>query len=155
MRQVLDQTEDLNCPTSQRLSCPMSRLPRPPSSDDLSRRFYSPLTKRCFKHNRQSNSASESSGSLGFITGIKSATISLASASIARRKQNRSSTASADPRPSIDEIIDDAGRLRSRKRREKLEELIKTEESYVADLRALANVGPSKPVRLLLLVGVC
>lgn len=92
--------------------------------------------------------------SLRFVTGVKSATITLASASIAplsrraskwRRAHNRSSIVSgSDARPSIDtqrSMLDEAGKLRSRKRREKLEELIRTEESYVADLKALSNVS--------------
>jgi len=37
-------------------------------------------------------------------------------------------------------VLDDAARKRSYKRREKVEELIKTEEGYVADLKALSNV---------------
>jgi hypothetical protein len=52
----------------------------------------------------------------------------------------------SDPRPSIDtqrSVLDEASKLRSRKRREKLEELIRTEESYVADLRALSNAWSS------------
>ena len=92
--------------------------------------------------------------SIGIIAGVKSATVTLASVSIAplsrraskwRRTHNRSSILSAsDPRPSVDtqrSILDEAGKLRSRKRREKLEELIRTEESYVADLKALSNVS--------------
>jgi len=92
--------------------------------------------------------------SIGIIAGVKSATVTLASVSIAplsrraskwRRTHNRSSILSAsDPRPSADtqrSILDEAGKLRSRKRREKLEELIRTEESYVADLKALSNVS--------------
>lgn len=104
----------------------------------------------------QTSHARSDSGtsSLRFVAGVKSATITLASASIAplsrraskwRRTHNRSSIMSgSDARPSIDtqrSVLDDAGKLRSRKRREKLEELIRTEESYVADLKALSNVG--------------
>jgi hypothetical protein len=36
--------------------------------------------------------------------------------------------------------MDEGARQRARKRREKLEELIRTEESYVADVKALSNV---------------
>jgi hypothetical protein len=91
--------------------------------------------------------------SLGFVAGMKSATATLASVSIAplsrraskwRRGHNRSSIVSgSDPRPSVDtqrSILDEASRLRSKKRREKVEELIRTEESYIADLKALSNV---------------
>jgi hypothetical protein len=93
------------------------------------------------------------SSSIRFVAGVKSATVTLASTSIAplsrraskwRRTHNRSSILSGSgPRPSIDtqrSVLDEASKLRSRKRREKLEELIRTEESYVADLRALSNV---------------
>lgn len=104
---------------------------------------------------RSSHAKSDSTNSsIGFVAGVKSATVTLASASIAplsrraskwRRTHNRSSIVSgSDPRPSIDtqrSVLDEAGKLRSRKRREKLEELIRTEESYVADLKALSNVS--------------
>lgn len=103
---------------------------------------------------RSSHTRSDSyTSSMGIIAGVKSATVTLASASIAplsrraskwRRTHNRSSIMSgSDPRPSVDtqrSVLDEAGKLRSRKRREKLEELIRTEESYVADLKALSNV---------------
>lgn len=92
--------------------------------------------------------------SLRFITSIRSATATVASTSIAtisrrttkwRRGQQRSSIISgSDPRPSVDSVrsvIDEAARQRSRKRRDKLEELIRTEESYVADIKALSNVS--------------
>lgn len=96
----------------------------------------------------RSNSATSS---MGIIAGVKSATVTLASVSIAplsRRaskwRRNHSSVLSdSDPRTSVDtqrSVLDEAGKLRSRKRREKLEELIRTEESYVADLKALSNV---------------
>jgi hypothetical protein len=103
-----------------------------------------------FSPHTRSNS---NTSSIGFIAGVKSATVTLASVSIAplsrraskwRRTHNRSSILStSDPRPSVDtqrSMLDEAGKLRSRKRREKLEELIRTEESYVADLKALSNV---------------
>lgn len=104
---------------------------------------------------RPSHARSDSgTSSLRFVTGVKSATITLASASIAplsrraskwRRTHNRSSIVSgSDARPSTDtqrSMLDEAGKLRSRKRREKLEELIRTEEGYVADLKALSNVS--------------
>jgi hypothetical protein len=107
---------------------------------------HTPLQPRC-SHVRSDSGTS----SMGFIAGVKSATVTLASiaplsrrASKWRRTHNRSSIMSgSDPRPSVDtqrSILDEAGKLRSRKRREKLEELIRTEESYVADLKALSNV---------------
>lgn len=92
--------------------------------------------------------------SIRFITSIRSATATIASASVAtmarpaskwRRGQQRSSLLSgSETRPSIDStrsIMDEAARQRSRKRREKLEELIRTEECYVADVKALSDVG--------------
>ncbi len=91
--------------------------------------------------------------SLAFVSAVKSASATIASVSIAtvsrrntRRRQGhqRSSLISgSDPRPSVDSqrsMIDEAARQRSRKRREKVEELIRTEESYVADIKALSNV---------------
>lgn len=99
--------------------------------------------------------------SANFVTAVKSATITVASASIAplsrsaskksdRRKLYRGSSGlfESEPRfstdsgrPSLSLIIDDAARQRARKRREKIEELIKTEESYLSDLKALSNVS--------------
>ncbi|KAF2169155.1 hypothetical protein M409DRAFT_64916 [Zasmidium cellare ATCC 36951] len=100
-------------------------------------------------HHRKSESQSSS---LRFVTAVRSATATLASASIAtlsrrttkwRRGQQRSSLISErDARPSIDSVrsvIDEAAKQRSRKRREKVEELIRTEENYVADVKALSN----------------
>lgn len=93
------------------------------------------------------------SSSLRFVTAVKSATATLASASVAtvsrraskwRRGQQRSSLVSgSDPRQSVESqrsVSDEAAKERARKRRAKLEELIRTEESYVADLKALSNV---------------
>ncbi|KAI4794339.1 hypothetical protein E4T45_12400, partial [Aureobasidium sp. EXF-8846] len=97
--------------------------------------------------------------SANFVTAVKSATITVASASIAplsrsaskrsgHRRLYRGSSGlfESEPRfstdsgcPSLSLIIDDAARQRTRKRREKIEELIKTEESYLSDLKALSN----------------
>jgi hypothetical protein len=99
--------------------------------------------------------------SANFVTAVKSATITVASASIAplsrsaskrsgHRRLYRGSSGlfESEPRfstdsgcPSLSLIIDDAARQRTRKRREKIEELIKTEESYLSDLKALSNVS--------------
>ena len=91
--------------------------------------------------------------SLGLITAVKSASVTVASASIAtlsrkntnrRRGHQRSSVLSgSEARQSMDSqrsIVDQAAQQRSRSRREKLEELIKTEEGYVADVKALSDV---------------
>ena len=118
--------------------------------DDFDSRPPSPL-KPFHCHKKSESQAS----SIRFVTAIRSATATLASASIAtvsrrtgrwRRGQQRSSVISSDRevRPSIDSarsVIDEAAKQRSRKRREKLEELIRTEESYVADVKALSDVS--------------
>ncbi|THZ16224.1 hypothetical protein D6C91_06450 [Aureobasidium pullulans] len=97
--------------------------------------------------------------SVNFITAVKSATMTVASASIAPLSRSASKRSShprlyrgssglfdSEPRfstesgrPSLSLIIDDAARQRAKKRREKIEELIKTEESYLSDLKALSN----------------
>ncbi|KAF2857927.1 Dbl homology domain-containing protein [Piedraia hortae CBS 480.64] len=94
-------------------------------------------------HHKQSSSG----GSSGFVATIKTAT----SASMAtlsnytnklRQRQDRSSVTS-DPRTSVDSqrgLLDAAARTRSQMRREKVLELLHTEESYVADLKTLCNV---------------
>lgn len=126
----------------------------PPSMTPRSQRWTLDDFDNSPLRTRPSHAKSYSStSSLGFVAGVKSATVTLASVSIAplsrrtskwRRTHNRSSVMSAsDPRPSMDtqrSVLDEAAKLRSRKRREKLEELIRTEESYVADLKALSNV---------------
>lgn len=98
---------------------------------------------------------SDSQGSsLMFVTAMKSATATIASFSIAtvsrrdtyfRRGHQRSSLLSgSDPRPSIDSqrsIADEAARHRSRKRRAKLQELVRSEEGYLADVKALLKLS--------------
>lgn len=99
--------------------------------------------------------------SANFVTAVKSATMTVASASIAplsrsaskrsghsRLYRGSSGLFEPDPRfstdsgrPSLSLMIDDAARQRAKKRREKIEELIKTEESYLADLKALSSVS--------------
>lgn len=121
------------------------------SLDDFDHKICTPEKKSRRGHNK---SDSQGSSSLGFVTAVKSATATLASASIAtvsrratkwRRGQQRSSVISgSDPRRSVDSqrsFSDEAAKERARKRRAKLEELIRTEESYVGDLKALSNVG--------------
>ena len=91
--------------------------------------------------------------SIAFVTAVKSATATIASVSIATlsrrnmrwRQGNQLSSlmSGSEPRPSIDSqrsVMDEAAKQRSRKRRQKLEELIRSEESYVADIKALSNV---------------
>lgn len=93
------------------------------------------------------------SSSLGFVTAIRSASITLASASLAPcsqrggfstrlRVENRSSGFS-EARVSMDSnagpIIDEGAWLRSLQRRKILEELIASEESYIGDMKILVN----------------
>jgi hypothetical protein len=110
-------------------------------------------------HRGHRKSLSESS--FDFVTRVKTASISMASASVApfsRRtglssryqRTDRSSRASnAGARQSEDNTIvnklsslDEAVNERSLQRRRILEELISTEEAYIADIRFLQNVVP-------------
>jgi len=118
--------------------------------------FESTSTSRPFSHKKSS-----SGSSFGFVTAIKSASISLASFSVAPRSKRTavssyqqrtdlSSRASNHGRVSEDSsyisrglFIDQAVTNRLLQRRRVLEELITTEESYVADLKFLMNVRPS------------
>jgi hypothetical protein len=101
--------------------------------------------------------ASESmSSSMGYVTTMKAASMTVASTSIAPRSDaglqgkvrlgNRSSNYS-DARRSIEShrgalgpVLDESTWLRSLQRRKVVEELIASEESYIADLKVLINV---------------
>ncbi|KAK3683238.1 hypothetical protein LTR37_020413 [Vermiconidia calcicola] len=129
------------------------QLPAPAAPPDAHQwnfgsRPSSPMKRVSSKH-KYSNSYGSS---LGFVTAVRSATATIASASIAtvsrrntkwRRGHQRSSLLSgSDLRPSLDSqrsVLDEAAKQRSRKRRAKLEELIRSEESYVADVKSLSN----------------
>ncbi|KAE9381477.1 hypothetical protein N431DRAFT_476300 [Stipitochalara longipes BDJ] len=107
---------------------------------------------------RSAHKKSSSGSSFGFVTAVKSASISLASFSIAPRSRrtgvssrhqrtDRSSKASNVGRLSEDSsyiarglVIDQAVTNRLLQRRRVLEEIISTEESYLADVRFLMNV---------------
>jgi hypothetical protein len=120
--------------------------------------FESPATHRKSDHKKSS-----SGSSFGFVTAVKSASISLASFSGAPRsrrtgvssrhqKTDRSSKASNVGRLSEDSsyiaratVIDQAVTSRLLQRRRVLEEIITTEESYVADVKFLTNVSKSIP----------
>ncbi|RMZ19616.1 hypothetical protein D0859_16390 [Hortaea werneckii] len=103
-----------------------------------------------YRHSQHRKQGSYSS-SVAFVTAVRSATATLASASVAtvsrrnskwRRVQRSSLISGSEARPSIEtqrSVMDDAAKARSRKRRERIEELIRTEEGYVADLKALSN----------------
>ncbi|MCJ1280970.1 hypothetical protein MMC26_000288 [Xylographa opegraphella] len=112
--------------------------------------LQSPTSRR---HKKSSSWASS-----GFVTAVKSASMSLATISVAPqsrkahrsnllRSSNRSSRFSRSfNRPSMEEssasstVIDEAAQLRAHKRRKILEELVESEEGYVADLKVLVNV---------------
>ncbi|KAF2115106.1 hypothetical protein BDV96DRAFT_93479 [Lophiotrema nucula] len=96
------------------------------------------------------------SSSMGYVTAMKSASITVASASIAPRSEttrfqgklrveNRSSNFS-EMRKSVDSnvptlgpVLDESAWLRSVQRRKIIEELMSSEESYIGDLKVLIN----------------
>lgn len=97
------------------------------------------------------------SSSLACVTAMRSASITVASASIAPRsdgggfhskaRTGHRSSGFSDARRSTDSntgalgpIIDESAWLRSLQRRRVVEELISSEESYIADLKVLINV---------------
>ncbi len=116
--------------------------------------FDSPATQRLSYHKKSS-----SGSSFGFVTAVKSASISLASFSVAPRSRrtgvssrhqrtDRSSKASNVGRLSEDStytarglVIDQAVLNRLLQRRRVLEELVSTEEAYIADVKFLMNVS--------------
>lgn len=94
------------------------------------------------------------SSSMGCVTAVKSASITIAGTSIAPRSEigiqgkhpgNRSSHYSEarksgeSHRGTLGPIIDESAWLRSLQRRKVIEELVASEESYVADLKVLIN----------------
>lgn len=101
---------------------------------------------------------SSSWSSSGFVTAVKSATVSLGPLSAAPQHRVRTSTqlrssnrssgfsdglyrASIDSSQGSTQIIDEAAWNRAVQRRRTLEELISSEESYIADLKVLINVN--------------
>lgn len=104
---------------------------------------------------------SSSWSSSGFVTAVQSATASLGPLSIAphSRKTRRSGLlrssymssrisdgvhrASIDSSQGSAQVIDEAAWGRAVQRRRTLEELVSSEESYIADLKVLINVGSS------------
>lgn len=116
-----------------------------------------PMSPQCNRSPLRHRKSDSWTSSTDFVTAVKSASVTLASFSIGSlsragtRKSGRSKlwrqSGGSDVRksvnsdaPSMRSIMDEAARQRSRKRREKLEELIRTEESYLGDLKALSNV---------------
>ncbi|KAF2677026.1 hypothetical protein K458DRAFT_409942 [Lentithecium fluviatile CBS 122367] len=95
------------------------------------------------------------SSSFGYVTAVKTASITVASVSIAPRSENSAlpgkvrlgnrSSHYSDVRKSTDShralgpILDESAWLRSVQRRRIVEELISSEESYIADLKVLIN----------------
>lgn len=116
--------------------------------------FESPTHQR-----RSAHKKSSSASSYGFVTAVKSASISLASFSVAPRSRrtgvssrqhrtDRSSKASNVGRLSEDNsyvargaALDQGVTNRLLQRRRVLEEIISTEESYLADVKFLMNVS--------------
>ena len=116
--------------------------------------FDSPTVQGKLRHKK-----SLSGSSFAFVTAVKSATVSLASFSVAPRSRrtgvssrhqrtDRSSKASNAGRLSDDSsyvargmVIDQAVLNRLLQRRRVLEEIITTEESYVGDVKFLMNVS--------------
>jgi hypothetical protein len=128
--------------------------PRPTFNFD-NREKQTSLRNPCEQESLRRHSESMSS-SMGCITTMKSASMTAASTSIAPRSDtglrgkvrigNRSSHYS-DARRSLDShrgrfgsVIDESAWLRSLQRRKIVEELIASEESYIADLKVLINV---------------
>lgn len=132
------------------------------SSDETSRLTFSPtrnnllgpLVRQLPASVRRTSESMSSS--MGGVTAIKSASITIAGTSIAPpseagmigrvRLGNRSSNYS-DARRSLEShrgalgpVIDESAWLRSLQRRKVVEELIASEESYIADLKVLINV---------------
>jgi hypothetical protein len=117
------------------------------SKDDLSTLQHEDNTST----NRPRTSTIESS-TRGFITAVKSASVTLAESSVATKswlggltrglhkgRHSRSNTlGSSSSTP--DDAVDEVATARAIQRRHILEEVIESEESYVADLRVLQNV---------------
>lgn len=104
-------------------------------------------------HGHQKTSSWSSSG---FVTAVKSATVSLAPLSLAhqsrrtkrsaflrssKRSSGRSHRASVDSSQGSGQVVDEAAWARAIQRRRTLEELVSSEESYIADLKVLVNVS--------------
>jgi hypothetical protein len=128
--------------------------PRPTLNSD-EREVHAPIRPQSEQESLRQHSESMSS-SIGCLATMKSASMTAASTSIAppsdtglrgkARIGNRSSHYS-DARRSLDShrgrygsVIDESAWLRSLQRRKIVEELIASEESYIADLKVLINV---------------
>lgn len=107
-------------------------------------------------------------GSIGFVTGVKSASITMTNTTIAMRRDcrsirsryNQGPSDNSDARVSLDSfrperlgVTDAAAFERAKQRGETIAELISTEESYIGDMKALINVdicSPESMVELLI-----
>ena len=111
------------------------------------------LSARQDHHTARPRASTVESSTRGFITAVKSATVTLTDSSIATRswlgglskqlhkgRHTRSNTVDSIG-SSIDGTVDEVAIARAIQRRHILEELIETEESYAADLRVLQNVS--------------
>ncbi|KAK5113975.1 hypothetical protein LTR62_003098 [Meristemomyces frigidus] len=118
--------------------------------DDFDRPPVSPRRAHNTGHRRHGSQTS----SMALVTTLKSASVTLATTSIAafsRRNSPKRGTrlsslrSGSEARYSSDMArphADDAALMRSHRRREKLAELLRTEEGYLADLKALSSHLP-------------
>lgn len=97
------------------------------------------------------------SSSMGILTGVKSATLTLAGTSIAPTSRygrqgilHSDNTSHREPRlsvdsasPSVEATIDGKAWYRSVQRRNIVEEIVQSEESYISDMKAMVHVGLS------------
>ena len=115
-----------------------------------------PAVSSTSSHNRKrsGHKKTPSWSSSGLVTAVKSAAVGLATTqspngkrlSQLRNSQRSSGTSQATARGSTESqasprIMDDAAWERARQRRRAIEELVDSEESYVADLKVLDNVS--------------
>ncbi|TKX22848.1 RhoGEF domain-containing protein 2 [Elsinoe australis] len=75
--------------------------------------------------------------SLAFVTGVRSASMTMTSMSLPSINAPASARSPRDFRPTTPPVIDEAATRRSQKRARKIQELVRTEEGFVADLKAL------------------
>lgn len=127
------------------------RVPATPSlasCDEMPHPSSLPLSSRRLSESMTS--------SMDYVTAMKSTSITIASTSIAPHSENgftgsnrilQRESAFSDARRSMDShpghlgpILDESAWIRSLQRRKVVEELISSEESYVADLKVLINV---------------
>ena len=125
------------------------------SLDDFKEESISKPTQPRPEKERPRHKKSSSWSSSGLVTAVKSATVGLTAPqsptksrrlSLLRNSLRSSGTSQATVRGSFDshtspKVLDDAAWERARQRRRTLEEILGSEESYVADLKVLVNVS--------------